>query len=962
VGKLTGRRLIRILITRMRTSALLIALALMGCESSELGPLPTPIAVAGPDQTVSLTLDEDGVARARVALDGTGSFVPGAPSSGLSYAWRVIRAGSGTTISVPADARTEAVIEGHGLHTFELAVRIDGRASLPSSVSILAEPPRQQNTAPLPVIEVRPEQPVVGVPVELDGRASRDPDSGDRVVSHRWLLRRGDEEQRLPAEPLVTFTPVEEGIYRARLTVMDLDLVMASVEVSFQVRACEVRGEEVCDGNRVDEDCDGMVDEGFDLDDDGVSSCGGDCDDEDATRSPSALEICDGRDNNCDGVIDEGFDGDGDGVTLCGGDCDDEDPGIHPGKVEECDGIDQDCDGEVDEGFDADGDGWTACGGDCVPDDPEIHPGADDLCDGFDSDCDDADGVDRDGDGWSSCQEDCDDDRMRHPGRAEIPDNGFDENCDGVDDPPVCADDDGDGYCALLPGCDPTPAGCREGWDCNDRVDAIHPGADEVCDRRDNDCDGTIDEGFDVDGDRISSCQGDCDDQRDDVCPICPEVCDGVDNNCDGRLDEGFDEACSEDCTPGDPCAIEACPGGSAGTVRCESRQGQVIETCEPALIVRSSADVGCGTYRRDGWATYVSDGDGLVGNSPPDRPRFQHDPTTGRRHLLLEGPRTNLLYDTETPGVNEEGGDPYAWVVHSQGEGGPTTAEVVDAGAPDRGAYTELGLPSDRGGIRLYLNGVTEPSAPVVHSAWLKSRTGTLISQRDEPRYDWPLGPEWTRHVALGSRDDVRTRLFLRRWDDLAGPPETEDLGVWGLQIEEGSFASTYIPRPTAGSRGIRGADALGFAPEVADTDSGTWVAWIRSLHSADQEPGVQPFFDIGGTATFALDGRGEAPTWTCSVGEAIASTPAHFVADAWLFLACAWDAEGGVLLLTGTPPGDLDRALVGGPLAGPPPGGDQVRLTPTWGLIGEVRLYQRALSEDDLLVHQAMTEAGYR
>src|SRR5262245_41599699 len=46
--------------------------------------------------------------------------------------------------------------------------------------------------------------------------------------------------------------------------------------------------------------------------------------------------------------------------------------------------------------------------------------------------------------------------------------------------------------------------------DCNDEDVHIGPGEPEPCDGVDNDCDGTIDEGFDDDGDGFTTCAGDC--------------------------------------------------------------------------------------------------------------------------------------------------------------------------------------------------------------------------------------------------------------------------------------------------------------------------------------------------------------------------------------------------------------------------------------------------------------------
>ncbi len=157
---------------------------------------------------------------------------------------------------------------------------------------------------------------------------------------------------------------------------------------------------------------------------------------------------------------------------------------------------------------------------DCDDTDPNVHPGADEICDDKDSDCDgkgDAASAtwypDEDGDGYGdalaglkACAQpdgtvadgtDCDDaDALVHPGVVEECD-GDDDDCDGREDLGTVgtwySDDDGDGYgddAAATKTCDPDPAWVELGGDCEPSNDAVHPGAVEVCNPYDDDCDG----------------------------------------------------------------------------------------------------------------------------------------------------------------------------------------------------------------------------------------------------------------------------------------------------------------------------------------------------------------------------------------------------------------------------------------------------------------------------------------
>lgn len=74
--------------------------------------------------------------------------------------------------------------------------------------------------------------------------------------------------------------------------------------------------------------------------------------------------------------------------------------------------------------------------------------------------------------------------------------------------------------------------------DCDDANAERYPGAEEICDGFDSDCDGTVSDESDDDGDGALACE-ECDDLDATAVPGGVEVCDGADNNCDGQVDEG---------------------------------------------------------------------------------------------------------------------------------------------------------------------------------------------------------------------------------------------------------------------------------------------------------------------------------------------------------------------------------------------------------------------------------------
>jgi Putative metal-binding motif/FG-GAP repeat len=177
---------------------------------------------------------------------------------------------------------------------------------------------------------------------------------------------------------------------------------------------------------------------------------------------------------------------------------------------------------------------------------------------------------DNDGDGVDSTS-DCDDsDDLIHPGAAEACD-GLDNDCNGIIDDGVTTNwfVDGDGDSFGESGIPVTACQAPAGYvaldgDCDDADAAVFPGAPELCNTIDDDCDGATDsgegaywyddgdgDGYGVDGTEVELCYtpedmvaegGDCDDTDPTLSPGAAEVCgDFDDDDCDGLSDVGVE-------------------------------------------------------------------------------------------------------------------------------------------------------------------------------------------------------------------------------------------------------------------------------------------------------------------------------------------------------------------------------------------------------------------------------------
>jgi hypothetical protein len=296
-----------------------------------------------------------------------------------------------------------------------------------------------------------------------------------------------------------------------------------------------------CDG--IDNDCDGVTDEGYgDADGDAIPDCLDPDDDNDTI--PDGIDNChlvanmdqkdtdgDGKGDACendtdgDGLTDDidncvgvqnpdQTDTDGDGI---GDACDSDDDGdgdpdatdcapldadVSHKAAESCNGLDDDCDGDVDEGFpDTDGDGLADCvdmddDGDAILDGTDNCP-LEKNADQADLDNDgqgDACDPDDDGDGVPDATDNCP--RLANPDQADADGDAMGDACD--------PDDDGDGVVDGQDNCRLVANPGQEDWDKDGMGDACDPDVDgDGVPNEADTCPFVDDKSYDDDDDKI---------------------------------------------------------------------------------------------------------------------------------------------------------------------------------------------------------------------------------------------------------------------------------------------------------------------------------------------------------------------------------------------------------------------------------------------------------------------------
>ena len=206
-------------------------------------------------------------------------------------------------------------------------------------------------------------------------------------------------------------------------------------------------------------------------------------------------------------------------------------------------------------------------------------------------------------------------------------------------------------------------------------------------------------------------------------------------------------------------------------------------------------------SFARQGVASYY-DEFGKVKFAADNEPRFDHDPDTGEcKGLLIEKASINLI-----AGSADEGSDTRS-VYSTLGNGFAINELVADVvrptGTPGLVRRVKSHANSNSGGRWGGYSG--SGGSPYAGSFWARSVTGTSqvgIDVNDTDYNVTTLTTEWVRVKAEGTTGNNYDFM------DITLPNTSDDIYIWGMQLEQNEYASSYIRNAKNSSQAYRGAD----------------------------------------------------------------------------------------------------------------------------------------------------------
>lgn len=226
-------------------------------------------------------------------------------------------------------------------------------------------------------------------------------------------------------------------------------------------------------------------------------------------------------------------------------------------------------------------------------------------------------------------------------------------------------------------------------------------------------------------------------------------------------------------------------------------------------------------TFTRSSTGTYVNSS-GVLSGAAVDAPRFDYNPTTlAPLGLLIEEQRTNLcLYSNDLINI--------AWVIAANAvitgdaavaPDGTTTADTITINGSNNGVFQSIACSSSTAyTFSLYVKLGTMAASD--YKIAIYDNTNAAFIAADIVPTQTPSSTAWTRitYTFTTPATCVSVRVYCFR-NSLSA---ATSVNVWGMQLEQGAFATSYIPTVAA---------SLTRAADVASVTGANFSSWFNSV-----------------------------------------------------------------------------------------------------------------------------------